>query len=83
MSRLHAPGPLPELHAPLDMDLVARRALGLRDWHLEYDCHGAPVTWRGEAKNEAAADALARHQLAAKIATFNPAEATLTICLEQ
>lgn len=71
-----------DLYAHLDMDLVARRALGLRAWHLEYDCHGAPATWRGEAVNEVAADALARHELAAKLATFNPAEATLTVCLE-
>lgn len=66
----------------LDMDLVARRALGLLSWHLEYDCHGAPATWRGEAKNEAAADNQARQDLAAKIPTFNAAEATLTVCLE-
>lgn len=73
---------LPDLYAHLDMDLVARRALGLREWRLEYDCHGAPVTWRGEAANEAAADSRARSELAAKVPTFNPAEATLTICLE-
>lgn len=66
----------------LDMDLVARRALGLREWWLEYDCHGAPFVWRGEAKNEAAADSLARHDLSVKHATFNAAEATLTSCLE-
>lgn len=71
-----------DLHSHLDMDYVARRALGMRAWHLEYDCHGAPITWRGEALNEAAADATARRELAVKIATFNPAEATLTVCLE-
>ena len=54
----------------------------LRSWHLEYDCHGAPYTWRGEAANEAAADSVARHQLAHRLAGFIAAEATLTACLE-
>ena len=55
---------------------------GLRTWHLEYDCHGAPYTWRGQAANEAAADTVARGELAHKVAGFTAAEATLVACLE-
>lgn len=66
----------------IDMDRVTRAALGLRRWQLEYDCHGRPFVWTGEAANEAAADSCARHQLATREAAFVAAEATLTACME-
>jgi hypothetical protein len=70
-----------EERIPLDMVAVTRQALGLREWWLEYDCHGAPFTWRGQAANESAADTVARGALQS-VAGFNGAEATLTVCIE-
>lgn len=78
----HQYDPLAWDTVPLDMDHVTRAALGMRAWHLEYDCQGVPFTWRGQAGNESAADSLARHALSVTHHGFNTEKATLTACLE-
>ena len=49
--------------APIDMNAVVRKAMGLRSWRMEFETDGRPVVWQGDAANQAAAETLARHHL--------------------
>lgn len=54
----------------------------LRSWRLEYECNGAPFRWTGQALNERAADALARHVLDVEWSEWFDKTAVLVICIE-
>lgn len=53
-----------------------------RAWRLEYECQGARYVWTGVARNQAAAETVARADLCDN-PEFSPALARLVVCLEQ
>lgn len=91
MSRLHAPAvDLSALeHFPVDMEEVARQALGakpgatLHRYRVEFTCAGAPFVWTGTAHSRGMADLLARAELADEHPTFNRYRARVVMVVEE
>jgi hypothetical protein len=65
-----------------DVISAPRAGAPLRDWWLEFDSEGVPLSWVGVAVSERAAEGLARADLA-RHPCFNRTTARLTACIER
>lgn len=71
------------MNAPTTVSARSNYAASLRAWRLEFECDGSRFVWAGCADNQAAAETVARADLASDQPDFAPATARLVACLER